>query len=157
MSIYDYNVMEMTGELSSLEVYKGQVVLIVNTASKCGFSKQFTGLEKLYQTYQNDGFVILGFPCNQFLGQELASDEETLNFCQKNYGVSFPMYSKVKVRGKEKEPLFDYLITSTNSKKIEWNFTKFLINQKGEVEGRYSSKTKPESLEKDIKNLLAQS
>lgn len=157
MSIYQFEMKQMDGNLSSLEEYKGKVVLIVNTASKCGFTKQFAGLEELYSNYKEQGFVILGFPCNQFLGQELGTDKETLDFCQKNYGVTFPIFSKIKVRGKDKSPLFEYLISASDNKKIEWNFTKFLIDRKGEVVGRFSPKTTPESIEKSIVDLLSHS
>lgn len=155
MTVYQYDMLKMDGTLQSLEEYRGKVILIVNTASKCGFTKQFAGLEKLYQAYKDQGFVVLGFPCSQFLGQELKSDEETLSFCQKNYGVTFPMFSKIKVRGNEKSPLFDYLITESNNKKIEWNFTKFLIDSEGKVVERFSPKMTPESLEQSIVGLLS--
>ena len=154
MSVYEFEVEKMDGMKESLKAYEGQVLLIVNTASKCGFTKQFEGLEKLYQTYHQEGFTILGFPCSQFLNQEFKSDEAILEFCQFNYGVSFPMFSKIKVRGKDKEALYDYLIKETGDKKIEWNFTKFLIDRKGHVIKRFSSKTTPEMIEESIKEVL---
>lgn len=157
MTIYQFEVKQMDGTMLSLEEYEGKVVLIVNTASKCGFTKQFAGLEELYSSNKEQGFVILGFPCNQFLGQELGTDAETLGFCQKNYGVTFPMFSKIKVRGKDKSPLFEYLISESDNKKIEWNFTKFLINREGKVVDRFSPKTTPESIEKSILELLSHS
>lgn len=157
MTIYQFEVKQMDGTMLSLEEYEGKVVLIVNTASKCGFTKQFAGLEELYSSNKEQGFVILGFPCNQFLGQELGTDAETLGFCQKNYGVTLPMFSKIKVRGKEKSPLFEYLISESDNKKIEWNFTKFLIDREGKVVDRFSPKTTPESIEKSILELLSQS
>lgn len=157
MTIYQFEVKQMDGTMLSLEEYKGKIVLIVNTASKCGFTKQFAGLEELYSSNKEQGFVILGFPCNQFLGQELGTDAETLGFCQKNYGVTFPMFSKIKVRGKDKSPLFEYLISESDNKKIEWNFTKFLINREGKVVDRFSPKTTPESIEKSILDLLSHS
>ncbi len=154
MSIYDYEMTKMDGSTVSLKEYENQVVLIVNTASKCGFTKQFSGLEKLYQTYGEQGFVILGFPCGQFLNQELKTDQDTLEFCQLNYGVTFPMFSKIKVRGKDKAPLYDYLIKETGDKKIEWNFTKFLINREGKVVERFSSKVTPEEMTSTIESIL---
>lgn len=154
MSIYQFEMEKIDGKKESLSIYKGKVILIVNTASKCGFTKQFEGLEKLYQTYQTDDFVILGFPCNQFLNQDPKSNEDILSFCQLNYGVTFPMFAKIKVRGKEKNPLYEYLINETGNKRIEWNFTKFLINRQGEIVGRYSPKQTPEMLEEDIERLL---
>ncbi len=157
MTIYQFEVKQMDGTMLSLEEYKGKIVLIVNTASKCGFTKQFAGLEELYSSNKEQGFVILGFPCNQFLGQELGTDAETLGFCQKNYGVTFPMFSKIKVRGKDKSPLFEYLISESDNKKIEWNFTKFLIDREGKVVDRFSPKTTPESIEKSILELLSHS
>lgn len=157
MTIYQFEVKQMDGTMLSLEEYEGKVVLIVNTASKCGFTKQFAGLEELYSSNKEQGFVILGFPCNQFLGQELGTDTETLGFCQKNYGVTFPMFSKIKVRGKDKSPLFEYLISESDNKKIEWNFTKFLIDREGKVVDRFSPKTTPESIEKSILELLSHS
>jgi glutathione peroxidase len=157
MTIYQFEVKQMDGTMLSLEEYEGKVVLIVNTASKCGFTKQFAGLEELYSSNKEQGFVILGFPCNKFLGQELGTDAETLGFCQKNYGVTFPMFSKIKVRGKDKSPLFEYLISESDNKKIEWNFTKFLINREGKVVDRFSPKTTPESIEKSILDLLSHS
>lgn len=157
MTIYQFEVKQMDETMLSLEEYEGKVVLIVNTASKCGFTKQFASLEELYSSNKEEGFVILGFPCNQFLGQELGTDAETLGFCQKNYGVTFPMFSKIKVRGKDKSPLFEYLISESDNKKIEWNFTKFLINREGKVVDRFSPKTTPESIEKSILDLLSHS
>lgn len=154
MSIYSFQVKTIGGELKSLSDYKGKVLLIVNTASKCGFSKQFEGLEALYQEYNQDDFEILGFPCSQFLNQEYKTEANILEFCQLNYGVTFPMFSKVKVRGKDKIDLYDYLITQTNNKKIEWNFTKFLINRKGEVVNRFSPKVTPEMLKKEVAHLI---
>lgn len=154
MSIYQFEMEKMDGTKQTLDAYQGKVLLIVNTASKCGFTKQFEGLENLFQKYQSEGFVILGFPCNQFLNQDPKSNEEILTFCQLNYGVTFPMFSKIKVRGKEKNPLYDYLIQKTDNKKIEWNFTKFLIDRKGEIIGRFSPKTTPEMLDSEIRRSL---
>ncbi|MEG0551136.1 MAG: glutathione peroxidase [Vagococcus sp.] len=154
MSIYQFEMEKMDGTKEFLSTYEGKTILIVNTASKCGFTKQFEGLEKLYQTYKEDDFVILGFPCNQFLNQDPKSNEDILSFCQLNYGVTFPMFAKIKVRGKEKSPLYDYLIRETGKKPIEWNFAKFLINKEGEIVERYSPKTTPEMMGSDIQSIL---
>ncbi|MEG0284879.1 MAG: glutathione peroxidase [Vagococcus sp.] len=155
MSIYQFSMEQMDGSKKDLIDYQGKVVLIVNTASKCGFTKQFSGLETLYNQYKDQGFVILGFPCSQFLNQELKTNDSILEFCQVNYGVTFPMFAKIKVRGKEKSPLYDYLIQETDNKSISWNFTKFLINQEGQVVNRFAPKIVPESIEDEIKKLLA--
>ncbi|MGX7014324.1 glutathione peroxidase [Vagococcus silagei] len=155
MSIYQFEMEKMDSTTESLQNYAGKVVLIVNTASKCGFTKQFEGLEKLYTKYKDEGLVILGFPCNQFLNQDPKSNDDILSFCQLNYGVTFPMFAKIKVNGKNKAPLYDYLIQETGGTKIEWNFTKFLINQEGKVVSRFAPKTTPEALEEDIKKLLS--
>ena len=155
MSIYNFEMEKIDGSKQSLSDYKGKTVLIVNTASKCGFTKQFEGLEELYKKYQDQDFVILGFPCNQFLRQDPNSNEEILEFCQLNYGVTFPMFAKIDVKGKKQNPLYDYLVKETGGKKIEWNFTKFLINHDGEVVERFASKVTPEMLENDVKKLLS--
>ncbi|MFW8053358.1 glutathione peroxidase [Vagococcus fluvialis] len=155
MSIYQFSMEQMDGNKKDLIDYQGKVVLIVNTASKCGFTQQFSGLETLYNTYKEKDFVVLGFPCSQFLNQELKTNDSILEFCQVNYGVTFPMFAKIKVRGKEKSPLYDYLIQETDNKSISWNFTKFLINQEGQVVNRFAPKIVPESIEDEIKKLLA--
>lgn len=147
-NIYDFQVETIGGKQQKLEAYKGKVILIVNTASKCGFTKQYAGLQKLYETYEKDGLVILGFPANNFLHQEPGSNEEIAGFCQINYGVSFPMFAKISVRGKDIHPLYKYL-TDKNSNpqfggKISWNFNKFLISREGKVINRFSSQTTPE-------------
>ncbi|AOA58452.1 glutathione peroxidase [Acinetobacter larvae] len=158
-SIYQFDAERLDGQNQSFADYQGQVLLIVNTASKCGFTSQLAGLEKLYQHYQSQGFVVLGFPCNQFGGQDPASNEEIGAFCQKNYGVSFPMFAKIDVKGPEAHVIFRYL---TNNSKgvlgngIKWNFTKFLINKKGEVIERYAPTTKPEAIAADIEKALAE-
>lgn len=154
MTIYDFEVDKIDGSKQSLSDYKGKTILIVNTASKCGFTKQFEGLEELYKKYKEEDFVILGFPCNQFLRQDPNSNEEILEFCQLNYGVTFPMFAKLEVKGKKQSPLFEYLVENTGGKKIEWNFTKFLINKDGEIVERFASKVTPEMLENDVKKLL---
>lgn len=154
MSIYDFEVTEMSGEKVSLSKYKDQVILIVNTASKCGFTKQLTGLEELYKKYEDQGFVVLGFPCNQFLAQDPKSNEAINEFCQINYGVTFKMHEKIKVNGRNADPLYQYLVAETDGKKIPWNFTKFLINRDGVITNRFEGKVEPESFEKDIVTLL---
>jgi glutathione peroxidase len=156
-SIYDFTVAKSNGEESSLEEYKGKVLLIVNTASKCGFTPQFEELLGMYEEYQEDGLVVLGFPSDQFMNQEFDEQDEIIEFCQTNYGVSFPMFKKTDVKGKDAHPLFKFL---TKEKKglllsdIKWNFTKFLVDKNGEVYERYSPQTSPRKLENDIKMLL---
>ena len=157
-NIYQFEAELLEGENKAFSDYQDKVLLIVNTASKCGFTPQFSGLEKLYEKYKDQGFVVLGFPCNQFGGQDPGSNEQIGEYCQKNYGVSFPMFAKVDVKGSEAHVLFRYL---TNNSKgilgsgIKWNFTKFLINKKGDVINRYAPTTKPEALEEDIEKALA--
>lgn len=155
MSIYDFKVNRLNGKKISLEEYKGKVLLIVNTASKCGFTPQLTGLVKLFETYKDKNFTILGFPCNQFGRQD--PDEEDRKLCLLNYGVQFPMFAQVKVNGEDASPLYKYLKTKTGGlfgKAIKWNFTKFLIDKNGKVVKRYSPFTPPERIEKDILSLL---
>jgi glutathione peroxidase len=157
MKLYDVKVQKMDGSEVLLEEYKGKVLLIVNTASKCGFTPQLEGLEALYEKYKDKGFVILGFPCNQFLRQDPGSNEEILEFCQLNYGVTFPMFAKLKVRGKEQSELYKYLLANTpvrKNKSIKWNFEKFLVDREGNIVNRFESKITPESIEKDIEELL---
>ena len=147
----------MNGRSMKLSELEGKVTLIVNTASKCGFTPQFKGLEELYEKYKDKGLVILGFPCNQFKNQDPGSNEEILEFCQLNYGVSFTMLEKVDVNGENRHPIYKYLIDnnlSGNSGDIKWNFEKFLIDRSGEVIKRYPSLKTPRSLEKDIIKLL---
>lgn len=156
MSIYDINVKLEDGTPYSLERYKGQVMLIVNTASKCGFTPQFEGLEALYKKYKDQGFVVLGFPSDQFK-QEVATAEEAASQCRTTYGVTFPMHEIVKVNGKEAHPIFDFVTSQSKGllgKSVKWNFTKFLVNREGEVVARFGSVDKPSSLEDEIKNLL---
>ncbi|MCK5731485.1 MAG: glutathione peroxidase [Tenericutes bacterium] len=157
MSIYDINIKKMSGETIQLKEYIGKTLLIVNTASKCGFTKQFAGLQALYEKYSDKGFVILGFPCNQFLKQDPASDEDILEFCQLNFGVNFPMFSKINVRGKNQAELFKFLIGNSPvsaGKSIKWNFEKFLINKDGKIVNRFASKITPEKLSDYITVLL---
>lgn len=158
MSVYQFDALRLNGEKQSLDKYKGKVLLIVNTASKCGFTPQYKELQDLYETYQNQGFEILGFPCNQFKNQEPGDEKEIEEFCSLNYGVTFPMFQKIIVNGKEVHPLFQYLKQETpgflGTKAIKWNFTKFLINRKGEVVSRHSPTVKPSTLQEEIKQLL---
>ena len=138
--------------------YQGKVLLIVNTASKCGFTPQFEGLEALYQQYQEQGLVVIGFPCNQFGAQDPGTNEEIGAFCQKNYGVSFPMMAKIDVNGKDAHPIFDWLKDQKGgllTDGIKWNFTKFLIGTDGQVIDRYAPTTKPDALKADIEQALA--
>lgn len=158
MTVYSYKVKTITGEDQSLANYQGKVLLIVNTATKCGFAPQFDGLQKLYDKYKQDGFEVLGFPSNQFLNQEPGSDEEINSICKLNYGVTFPMFSKIDVNGKSAHPLFRYLTKEAPGMlnyKVKWNFTKFLIDKEGKVINRYAPKTEPEAIEADIQRLLA--
>ena len=158
-SVYHIPVKAISGETVDLDKYKGKVLLIVNTASKCGFTPQFAGLEKLYEKYKPQGLEVLGFPCNQFGGQDPGSNDQIGAFCHKNYGVTFPMFSKVDVKGPEAHAIFRYL---TNNSKgilgsgIKWNFTKFLIGKDGTVLNRFAPTTKPEALEEEIEKALQQ-
>ncbi|WP_180128757.1 MULTISPECIES: glutathione peroxidase [unclassified Acinetobacter] len=159
-TIHQFEAELLDGSNKSFADYEGKVLLIVNTASKCGFTPQFAGLEKIYEQYKDQGFEVLGFPCNQFGGQDPGSNDQIGAFCQKNYGVSFPMFAKVNVKGREAHVIFRYL---TNNSKgvlgngIKWNFTKFLIGKNGQVLNRYAPTTKPETLNEDIEKALAQS
>lgn len=156
-NIYQFEAELLEGENKSFSDYEGKVLLIVNTASKCGFTPQFAGLEKLYAQYKDQGFEVLGFPCNQFGGQDPGSNEQIGEYCQRNYGVDFPMFAKVDVKGPSAHVIFRYL---TNNSKgilgngIKWNFTKFLINKKGEVINRYAPTTKPEDIAEDVEKAL---
>ena len=158
-TIYDFTAECMDGTSQAFADYKGKVLLIVNTASKCGFTPQFAGLEKLHEKYQSQGLEVLGFPCNQFGGQDPGSNKEIGTFCQRNYGVNFPMFAKVDVKGPEAHVIFRYLTREAKgilgSRNIKWNFTKFLVGRKGEVLGRYAPTTKPEALEADIEKALS--
>jgi len=157
MSVYDFSAKTMSDEDKSLADYKGKVLLIVNTASECGFTPQFEGLQELYDAYQDQDFEILGFPCNQFGGQDPGSDEEIAQFCEQNYSVTFPMFSKVNVKDDDAHPLFRYLTEEAKgmlTKQIKWNFTKFLVNQDGDVVNRFAPQTKPEQIKGEIDELL---
>ncbi|RDX35380.1 glutathione peroxidase [Arcobacter sp. HD9-500m-PIT-SAG03] len=158
MNIYDYNVKDINGQEISMSKYKGKVLLIVNVASKCGFTPQYEGLESLYKEYKNEDFEVLGFPSNDFLSQEPGSNEEIKSFCQLTYGVNFNMFSKINVNGKNTDPLFQHLKEAARgilgTTMIKWNFTKFLVDQNGKVLNRYSSSTKPREMKEDIEKLL---
>jgi len=157
-SIYEFSMPRLNGKEQSLSDYKGQVLLVVNTASKCGFTPQFEGLETLFKDLKDKGLVVLGFPCNQFGKQDPGNDDEIGEFCQINYGVSFPMFSKVEVNGDNTVPLYKYLKSEgpglLGTEGIKWNFTKFLINREGKVVKRFAPKDKPEAIRKAIEALL---
>ena len=157
MNIYDYKVKNNKGEEVSLADYEGKVLLIVNTATGCGFTPQYTGLQNLYKKYQSKGFEILDFPCNQFAGQAPGNDEEIASFCTGRFGITFPQFHKIDVNGKNEEPLYTYLKSQVGGmigNKIKWNFTKFLVNREGQVVARFAPMKTPESLEKEIEKLL---
>jgi glutathione peroxidase len=158
MTVYDFSATDIQGTDRALSEFNGKVLLIVNTASKCGFTPQFEGLESMYKDLAVKGLEVLGFPCNQFANQDKGSDSEIAGFCMKNYGVSFPMFSKIEVNGDGEHPLYKYLKSEAKgilgSKKIKWNFTKFLVNQKGQVVKRYAPSSKPEDIQKDVAALL---
>ena len=157
-AITEVEVRAADGSATTLADHAGKVLLIVNTASKCGFTPQYEGLEALYRDYGERGFAVLGFPCNQFANQEPGDAQEIANFCTTSYDVTFPLYAKVDVNGKEAAPLFEALKKEApgfmGSKAIKWNFTKFLVDRDGKVVERYAPTTKPEDLRKDIEKLL---
>jgi len=158
---YDFTARQIDGQDIALSQFSGQVMLIVNTASACGFTPQFGGLEALHKRYASQGLAVLGFPCNQFGSQDPGTDGEIAGFCQMNYGVSFPMMSKINVNGEQADPLFKWLCAEApgllGTKAIKWNFTKFLVGRHGQVIGRYAPTDKPESMAKDIEAALAAS
>lgn len=169
MDIYQFTVEDAQGKKVSLQEYSGKVLLIVNTATGCGFTPQYEGLEKLYATYRDRGFEILDFPCNQFRNQAPGTNEEIVSFCQLTYGVTFRTFSKIRVNGPEAEPLFTYLkqeaaaaqeggikrqLSRLIGHEIKWNFTKFLIDREGKVIARYAPSTPPEKISDDIERLL---
>lgn len=158
-SIYDFMCETAGGKQKDLSEYEGKVLLIVNTASKCGLTPQFKGLEALFKEYSSRNFSVIGFPCNQFARQDPASNDEIQEFCQLNYGVSFPVYAKIDVNGDNATPLFKHLKKAApgmlGSEKIKWNFTKFLVDAEGQVLKRYAPATTPEAIKKDIEALLA--
>lgn len=159
MNIFDYSATSLAGSQVDLAQYKGKVLLIVNTASACGFTPQYKGLEQVYQQFRDKGVEVLGFPCNQFGGQEPGTEAEIGAFCEKNYGVTFPLFSKVDVNGDAADPLFKQLKKEApgllGTEAIKWNFTKFLVGKDGKVAKRYAPSTKPEELTGDIERLLA--
>ena len=158
-SVYDFEAQQIGGQTVPLSQYRGKPMLIVNTASACGFTPQFAGLEELHRQYGPRGLVVLGFPCNQFGSQDPGSNEEIAQFCQVNYGVSFPMMQKVAVNGAEAHPLYRWLTAEApgllGSKAIKWNFTKFLVGKDGSVLKRYAPQDAPEKLAKDVEAALA--
>jgi glutathione peroxidase len=159
-SVYDFKAKSLDGKDMDLRQYQGKVLLIVNTASECGFTPQYKGLEAVYQQFRDKGVEVLGFPCNQFGGQEPGNASEIGAFCEKNYGVTFPLFDKVEVNGDNAHPLFDHLKSEApglmGSKAIKWNFTKFLVKKDGTVHKRYAPQTAPKDLMADIETLLAE-
>ncbi len=161
-TVYDFSATLLDGRVVSLNEFNGRVLLIVNTASRCGFTPQYAGLEDLYRTFKSRGFEVLGFPSNQFGAQEPGTEEQISEFCERNYRVSFPMFAKIDVNGPSAHPLYQFLRRSKpgifgliGAGSIKWNFTKFLVDRSGRVVGRYGSATKPESLTTPIENLLS--
>jgi glutathione peroxidase len=157
-TVHDFSVRMTNGEVKSLKEYEGKPLIIVNTASKCGLTPQFQGLQELYDTYKDRGLEILGFPCDQFNNQEFDNIDETTQFCQLNYGVTFPILAKVDVNGDKADPLFIYLKEQKKgllSKNIKWNFTKFLVDQNGQVIERYAPTTEPDKMKHDVEKLLS--
>ena len=157
-SIYDFKVKDIHGKTVDLDLYRGKVMLVVNTASQCGFTPQYKGLESVYEKLHGKGLEILGFPCNQFGGQEPGDEKEIAQFCELNFGVTFPMFAKVDVNGDDAAPLFKFLKAEKpgllGSEAIKWNFTKFLVDREGNVVKRYAPNDTPESIAKDIEKLL---
>jgi len=157
-SLYDLSVDDIKGKPVKLSKYKGKVLLIVNTASECGFTPQYKGLEALYEKFHGKGLEVLGFPCNQFGAQEPGDEKAIEQFCELNYGVTFPMFAKVDVNGDDASPLFKHLKSAKKgilgSEAIKWNFTKFLVDRDGNVVERYAPKTEPKELENDVRTLL---
>ena len=157
MNFYNLKATLLNGKTVAMEQYKGKTIIIVNTASKCGLTPQYEGLENLYQKYKDQGLVILGFPCNQFGKQESGTSDEIQEFCQINYGVSFPMFEKIEVNGNNTHPIFKYLKSKLGGcfgNKIKWNFTKFIIDKNGKAVKRFAPITKPEKMDKLIKKIL---
>ncbi len=158
-NIYDFEVRTIEGKETTLAEHQGEVLLIVNTASKCGFTPQYDGLEKLHETYHDRGLTVLGFPCNQFGGQEPGSSDEIQDFCKVRFGVTFPLFEKIDVNGPDAHPLFEHLKGEApgllGSRNVKWNFTKFLVGRDGEVIERFAPSTKPEAIERSIEKALA--
>ena len=157
-NIYEFTCEDSSGKKIELGSYQGKVLLIVNTASQCGFTPQYEGLEKLQQTFADENFSVLAFPCNQFGGQEPGTNEEITEFCKLNYNNNFPIFSKVDVKGNDAHPLFSFLTKEKKglmgTENIKWNFTKFLVNKEGEPVSRYAPSTTPDKIQSDIENLL---
>ncbi len=156
-NIYDFQVTTIDGKETTLADYKGKAMLIVNVASKCGFTKQYSGLQELYEKYKDRGLVVLGFPCNQFGGQEPGSEEDIKNFCESNFGVTFPMFSKIDVNGDDAHPLYKFLKSEQSgmvNSAIKWNFTKFLVDRNGKVIDRFAPQTEPAKIADDIEKIL---
>ncbi|PFH84425.1 glutathione peroxidase [Bacillus sp. AFS088145] len=158
MSIYDFEVKDSKGEDVSLSKYNDKVIIVVNTASACGYTPQYKDLQALYEEYKEEGLVILGFPCNQFMNQEPGSNEEIQSFCELNFGVTFPVFGKIDVNGDKADPLFKYLSSEAPGimglKSIKWNFTKFIIDKNGEVIERFAPQTNPQEMKSTIEKLL---
>ena len=158
MNVYEFSAPLLNGERVSLDKWRGRVLLIVNTASACGLTPQYAGLQKLHEKLERDGLTVLGFPCNQFMSQEMGTESEITRFCRENFGVTFPMFSKVNVNGGKAHPLFRHLKKKKRgflgTPMIKWNFTKFLVNREGQTVARYAPKVVPESLEGHIRRLL---
>ncbi|ADK04736.1 TPA: glutathione peroxidase [Bacillus anthracis] len=160
MTVYDFSAKTITGEEKLLKDYEGKVLLIVNVASKCGFTPQYKGLQEVYDKYKEQGLEILGFPCNQFGGQEPGTEADITSFCELNYGVNFPMFAKIDVKGDKAHPLYTYMTEQApgllGMKAVKWNFTKFLIGKDGKVVGRFAPQTKPVDLEVEIEKVLGE-
>ncbi|MCC2325993.1 MULTISPECIES: glutathione peroxidase [Bacillus cereus group] len=160
MTVYDFSAKTITGKDKSLKDYEGKALLIVNVASKCGFTPQYKGLQEIYDKYKDQGLEILGFPCNQFGGQEPGTEADITSFCELNYGVNFPMFAKVDVKGDKAHPLYTYMTEQApgllGMKAVKWNFTKFLIGKDGKVVGRFAPQTKPVDLEVEIEKVLGE-
>ncbi|WP_010494029.1 glutathione peroxidase [Paenibacillus elgii] len=160
MSVYDFSATTIQGADKPLSDYRGSVLLIVNTASACGLTPHYEGLQKLYETYKDQGLVVLGFPCNQFAGQEPGTEAEIAQFCETRYNVTFPLFAKIDVKGEHAHPLYQYLVSYVpepyRTGDIEWNFVKFLVNRQGEVVKQYSARTEPAAIEEDIQKLLSE-
>lgn len=157
MSLHELKATRNDGKEEGLDAYKGKVLLVVNTASQCGFTPQYKGLQELYTKHREKGFEVLGFPCDQFGHQEPGSDEEIHSFCERNFGVTFPLFKKIEVNGDNTHPVFEYLKKNAPGllgQRIKWNFTKFLVDGQGKVIKRYAPTTTPEKIESDIKELL---
>lgn len=158
MNLYEFTVKSIDGQTETMETYRGQVLLIVNVASKCGFTGQYAGLEALYRSHQHKGFAVLGFPCDQFAHQEPGSEAEIQSFCSLTYDVTFPLFAKIEVNGSGAHPLYKYLKKAQpglfGSEAIKWNFTKFLVNREGQVLKRYAPTDTPEKIEDDLRGMI---